>query len=98
MTNDEYKKLEDKSLPVYEIRISISANQLLLSCQRNELVYLMMTEQGRKGVDEIMNAMLEVGTATAVNDKFTTESETVLDLRENVTDFFDREVVIDDDN
>jgi len=98
MTKDEYTKLEDESLQVYEVIISVNANQLLLSCRRNELVYMMLTEQGRKGVDEILNAMLEVGSATAVSDKHTTESEVIVDRREKVTDFFDREVVIDDGN
>jgi hypothetical protein len=94
MTPDEYKKLTENSLQIYRIEIRVNQNQLMLSCDRNSLAYLMLNDEGRKGVDEVMDAMITAGTKVATAD--CTEHETIVDNRTPTDDgFFDRAEVID---
>ncbi len=91
MTPEEFHEVEQGEMPVYQILVSVRANELTLSGQRNSLAYMMLSEQGRESVDAVIDAMIQAGTAEATRD--CVSHETIVDHRPTVKDVFDSEVI-----
>lgn len=99
MTPEErIEQMKRDSMRVTSISIYVGPHELYLSSTRTP-IYEALTPEARKIIDDVQNAMIDLGVKLLNDNSLCEKPETVLDTREHDDNYFDstKTVTINDD-